>query len=165
MAILTSQSDIRDLEASIRQRLSCSTGRTRANTGLLRHIGSELVEPGALSRSGRGRVLVRNRIGDELTFNSRFAWRHPAQFGWKGSEGVRWWSEYPRARFVEKGVIAVQSIGHQKRTSPGIARSIEILLVSESLVGFTGRVRIRDVPRRPGRGRSNAHRFLGEEAA
>jgi hypothetical protein len=138
LAILLSQCRIRNLEASVKQRLSCPSGMARASTGLRRHFGSELVEPGALSRYSRGRALVRNRIGEDLTFNSRSARRSPPQCGWKGLGGARWWRECPRARFVKEGVIAVQSIGHQDRTSPKIARSIEILLISESLSGFTG---------------------------
>ena len=131
------QSGILTLEASVRQGSSCLSRITRANTGMRRPVGSELVEPGALCRSGRVQALVRNLIGEDLTFNSRFARRRPAQWGWKDSEGVRGWRECPRDRFVEKVVIAVQSIGHQDRTSPEIARPIEILLVSGSLLGFT----------------------------
>jgi hypothetical protein len=84
MAILLLQSGTRNLEASVKQRPSCPSGMTRASTGLRRHVGSGLVEPGALSRSSRGRALVRNRIGEDLTFNSRFARRRPPQCGWKG---------------------------------------------------------------------------------
>jgi hypothetical protein len=47
-----------------------------------------------------------------------------------------------------------------------IARSIEILLMSESLSGFTGRARTRNAPyRRRSGSRSRAYRFLGERAA
>jgi hypothetical protein len=80
MAVLQSQSGARDLQSSLKQMPSCASGMTRSS----QHVGSGLVEPGARSGPSRGRALVRNRIGEDLTFNSRFARRRPPQCGRKG---------------------------------------------------------------------------------
>jgi hypothetical protein len=161
MAILRSQS----AHATVKRMQSRPSGMTLVSTGLRRHVGSASVEPAASSRSGRGRALVRNRIGEVPTLNGRFARRRPPQCGWKGLGRGPAVARMPQSSFRKGGVIAVQSIGHQDRVSPEIARSLQFLLLSGSLSGFTGRAPFRDVPRRRGGRRSKAHRILGEEAA
>jgi hypothetical protein len=120
MAVLPLQSGARDLQASVKQLPSCPSGTTRSS----QHVGSGLVEPGALSGPSRGRAL--------------FTRRRPHNVGGRNSEAVRSWRERPRARSVKEGVIAVQSIGHQDRTAHEIARFVEIVLVSGFFSGFTG---------------------------
>jgi hypothetical protein len=82
MEILLAQST----QATVKRMQSHPSGLTLVSTGLRRHVGNELVERDALSRYSRVRALVRNRIGEDPTFNSRFARRRPPQCGWNGSE-------------------------------------------------------------------------------
>jgi hypothetical protein len=80
MAILLSQS----AQATMKRIQSRPSGMTLVGTGSRQYARRESVEPGALSGSGRGRALVRNRIGEVPTFNSRFTRHRPPQCGWKG---------------------------------------------------------------------------------
>jgi hypothetical protein len=79
MAVLQSQSGARDLQSSLKQMPSCASGMTRSS----QHVGSGLVEPGARSGPSRGRALVRNRIGEDPTFNRCFTRCRPPKCGRK----------------------------------------------------------------------------------
>jgi hypothetical protein len=80
MAILLSQS----AHATVKRMESRRSGMTLTSTDSRQYVGRESVEPGALSGSSRGRVLVRKRIEEDPTFSSRFTRRRPPQCGWKG---------------------------------------------------------------------------------
>jgi hypothetical protein len=83
MAILLSQT----AHATVKRMQSRLSGMTQVSAVLRQHVGSESVESGALSGPGRGRALVRNRVGEDLTFNSRSTRRRPPQCGWKKELG------------------------------------------------------------------------------
>jgi hypothetical protein len=107
MAILLSQS----AHATVKRIQSRPSGMTLVGTGSRQYAGRESVEPGALSGSGRGRALVRNRIGEVPTFSSRFTRRRPPQCGWKGLGRGSAVARMPQSSFRKGG--SDRSAGHR----------------------------------------------------
>ncbi len=134
--------------ATVKRMQSRPSAMMLASTGLRRLVGSELVEPGALSGSSTGRALVRNRIGNVPSFYSRFTRRRPPQCGRKELGRGPVMARTPRSSF-RKGESDCCAEHRPPRPHVPRERAIRRNLADiRVLLGVQGQARTRDVPAR-----------------